>query len=561
MANLEDYHQINLLPSIAIKFYEIEMKRKYFDKLKLYIFERRKIWRLILRANVHYKFNIKRKYFCAWLTFRSANKAKKIKYKRAVDHNCLKLKRKYFYYVAFYPLVKLLLIVCERLLTLCIYYLFFNYNILYLHLDAITCRRNYLILLYSRDKHYTKLCGKALTTLHDHAIFKRHKREINAKSRNFFMAKNYPQYLRRYVRTWITFANDSIRKRCQMCVAEEFYNERLMKKCIKKLMEYKNYNRTKRSNTVLATTFFAVKLKIKYFKALSLYHRRRLLKYKNLQRAGEFFMTKLKLQYFLVIQHFAKEEQQYRTALVSFNRKIAGRCLQHLRTYAASRKEKNFKKFLALEHYEIKLKTVFFRALLKNCKHYRKLTEKSDSLYYKKLLSKYLCTWKKFMSIKREKQLKRYQSKQHLEAKIKTKYFKLWKVFIRENRILITNLESILIRWTFRKWKRYYNEVVTYEKKKAEALTIYNNSLIRRGLKVIVSSGLLKQTSKDYFILQRNERSLKIAAKYFRIWKSKVIIPKSSIGNISAENNLQFQWNPICFEEPRIPSFLNTIKY
>lgn len=541
------------------------IQRKYFQKMKVFWYEEKEIWRLMLRAKVHYNFKSKKKYFKAWISFKNQQKENRIKQKKAENHHFLKLKRKYFTYIAYFPLNEKLFAIYKYILQNYIIYLFLNFNILSIHLNFLTVNRNYIIYSYMKSKLNEKRVNLSISMLRINALERKRERENRRKAVEFFRRKYYDA-AKVYLSFWIKYARKKINRKHQLAKAQNFYELKLKVVYMKKLFNYLNYRQIKRYKANLATELHAKQLKRNTFRILRRFVLYRLTKYEKHRYAIAHHEETLKLKYFRNLLNFTKDEIRLRSIKEQLCFNIKMRCLRQLRLYLIHKKSKKINKLLATSHNEYKIKVNVINSL-KTCLMKRNINEyKLGKFIHEKnvqMCKKYFEMWALFKQDRINQRYKTQKATQHLNKKILKKYWQLWTEYILNYSAIQNELEKLLKNWMFRQWKTFVHNRLKYKENMAKAYDMYQNNLIKTALSIIVKAGLNQERSKERVIFNDIEHKLKLASKYFKIWRNKCLINDAFDDEISSQCVLsqsdfteKFEWHPLCFEEPKVPCYL-----
>lgn len=143
----------------------------------------------------------------------------------------------------------------------------------------------------------------------------------------------------------------------------------------------------------------------------------------------------------------------------------------------------------------------------------------------------------------------------HYNNNLLIRHLKIWLMYYKNNLKIKSQITVILKRWTFRHWRSYVFYNAKKKEKTLEAWRIYDMNITKGALKIILRAGLAQQREKEVASFEESTRRLKIAIKYFKIWRNKIITQTCNSTQMEFSEN--FQWNPICFQSAKIPYYLH----
>lgn len=568
------YHQTisSILPSVAQKHYRTKVLRKYFRLMKQFMYQEKYIWRLILRANIHYNYTLKERYFQRWNAFKNESKEIKCKLKKSDKHFKLKLKRKSFTNLAYFPLYKKLYKIYNYLLRKYFVFLFLNYSILYLNLNMVNYTKNYLILFYMKRKENIRHINNSFTSIKRYTRNRRIKKGNHNKAINFFKRKYCHLILKYYFAIWKKNTEEAITARLQLNEVENFYERKIMKRVMNKLLWYKEIRQSKRYKQHVVDEFYKTKLKKNVLRRFKMYAAHHLIKIEKRQRAETFSSSKIKAKYFKLLLCYYQKQQRLKFFRQTLIFRIKHRYFRHFQLYVKHKAIEKENWARAASCYNQKLKKKTLLKLANNAKQSKTKSEQIIKFVAEKskiLQRKYFYNWIAFMQDLNEMRSKFNVVIEHYKKKTTIKHWQAWKEYIKDNKIKINQIEKIIMRWSLRHWKQLIMEEKLYRIKMIEAQKIFKNASLKTGFKIFIRAGLSHQIARENRMIDNFEQKLKLVAKYFCIWKNKVFqnnfcgFDDGQIVNYFNSNDAyieKFQWNSLCFEEPKIPNYLKTIK-
>lgn len=494
--------------------------------------------------------------------------------KRAELHYLTKLKRTVLTHIAYFPLNQKLAIMYKYVMQRYILYLFLNYNILSLYYGFVKSRRDYIIISYMQTKNNSHYLHKTFVILRKNAIWKQKARESLYKAVEFSKKKYYPVFLKNYFAFWRTYAKEAIKQREQMLVAENFYKNKIRSFYLKKLLKFTRKQQIKKFKLNLAVKAHETKLKTVALRTLIRFVQYKQSKFDKKQTAIMHYNRHLQVKYFSIILNFTKDEQRVRFVQekLAYNQKY--RCFTQLQLYALYKQRKTKKLIGAINHHEHRLKIIamssFKRILIESQSKQEKICNFLNDNNQKRL-GRCFNNLADYKQRQKEKRDKTQMADRHFNNKLLNKYWNLWRKFSLKCLTINGQLERLLLNWTFRDWKTFVSNRISFRKKIAEARTFYEASMAKNALKVIIRAGLAQEIVKERAALNCMERRFKNVAKYFRIWKNKCSKRKgfSNLDTHRGEtlNNFlknertieRFRWNHLCYAEPKVPQYLRNI--
>lgn len=584
-----------ILPSVAVKYYTIKIKHRGYMLLKQNWYDQKVLWRLILRAELHYVYILKRNMFHKWLNVILERKQLRLKLRIAeVFYNKTIIAR---YFLRLKNIKRIEQVMTSYGITSKTYlvYLYLNFNALMLfHRHAKAFQEYCMKVLFEinyKNKHL-KYYFEKLRVFTAHMKYRRYRA---LKAEQFFLRHYKIQYLLKYFNIWKEYIKNKHAKKAAYMKSENNYKNRIMQHAFKKLYKYSKYRQFKTTLKIGADMFYSMGLKKRTLNLWKLYAERKLNKKNRLNSVSEYYLYKIKKSCFLKLLKNKNYQFWLRDKLCAFKEGSEYRakyvCIVRLKKYVTYKKTKSEKYISVANYYKHKLAYRCLRTLesyneYKKCKRKRR-----DSLLIhvfenqnKKLLKICFLKWKAYLLLKNQKkqeiEIVKMQYKNCLLRRIIRKWFQ-YKCIKNNSRKMKHNAENYyrnkLTRNALHQWHYYTQKQKRFGTTLEIARKMYEKSLLQRALATVLTHGLRKQQNRNEMAFQNLLKSFQIGLKYFKIWKYKVLHKtlKENHVNILRINEafgissptfpnkvnidlVTFKWNPLCFMKPRIPQFLKS---
>lgn len=549
----------NVLISSAEKYYKNRIKRRAFFELKKNWFENRVEWRLTLRANLHYKFTSKRNIFNGWKYYIERKKQKPFILQKIREYSDYRIKRHYFGYLRY---ARKFSLQSKRLQTVLYKLIIFSFLYVNLTSEACTFHRNLLtkLVLYRHSiyfrKRYLKTCFVNLEIYKEISLIKKNKNEI---VKAFRQLKYNPEDLRNIFEKWKKFTRFSIEKYNKIMNVNEYYNSKLKSKMFSNLLKYAIRRKAKRNTNRMVDAFYTLKLKKKMLKRWINYQNVRTIKNRKITKAVELYKKKLNIKVLKQIKKYCKRQKELKLIVLKIETKInlnlKRKCFQKITKYCAHQCDKKNKLILVENFFNKQLLIKYFNLLFER------------QLFYQHFIHKYL-EEKRLKSLTMSfNQLIKYKNRRLQKRSNYTLAFNFfnqnvlkkcltnWKVYASYRKRInqaYTNLSARLnlnakktvlkiFKTNVEMGQRFRTDLETAKK-------LYKEELLKIGLRVIIKAAYEKNKTQKQSALEEYEKEFVLVGKYFQKWKTRL---KQT--NKTHSQSLVFKWNPLCFEQPRIP--------
>lgn len=545
-----------ILPSTASQFYNNKLKKKFFEKFKFFVFQERTVWRLELRSKVHYSYKTKLKSFRRWQLYSIQQKETKIKAAIADFQFAKTTKKKYFVRLAYYPIFKKVLNVFELIVSKLVVFLFINFNILQLKQQYLQLREEYLLKFYANKKQNLRYSHRTLLILKRFVRSKRVKRENYAKAMDFLKRKSFPDFIGKYFNKWKCFADFQILQRENLEKVQYFHRFKTCKKYLKKLIRHKDVKQINRYNRKRSETFYVRKMLVKGLKQLknNVTHR------KQIKIAENHCRMRLKKKSFVILRLYCLHKQKLNENFVYLRKKFEIKQKRKLfhkllayKNFAKKKQEKNLK---AIIFYRQKLMFECFERLRTHTNYCLNKNQQFGTFEKRNLriMRRFFLKWKIYKTLIFEKQLKNIVAEKHLRNVLLRKHFSEWKRFLMELKQKNYQSQMLVKKKKFILWKKYVEGKKIHENQIKQAHQIYRRNLLKEGISIIIRAGIAKRNHFERLALKKYEKDFHLSIKYCKIWKEKVF-SKENRQPPRKETN-KFVWNPLCFQKPKIPAYL-----
>lgn len=561
----------NILPSTAVKHYKDRLKRKILNKWRGIWFDKNILWKLEIRADFHYKLSLKQKFIKKWLYFCLEKKQMQLKIQIAEKFYERKLKIRYYLRL---KNAKQAIKINNEYRTLIeehMTYLYLNFNFLHCFQEYESALELYLLNVLFKRNYKRRMFKKCFRKLLYHAKRSVYKKHLYYKSKCFFTRKYRIKIIMKYFDVWKQYVLFRREKKRKTKLALKHFGYKLMQKCFQKIILYtdkrilknntrriiRKYSEEKliikclhqwkflvveqqqnRFKKDLADNHCEIQLKQKCFMKLKKYKTQRTLLRIKLSLYCEAKKLKLLRLCFDKLRHYSYysqlKKEKYFSAQFFYKRNLQERCLMLLRKYVKHKQAKR----LQLEDLTKQAKRKTMKHFFRKWKYFIKYTatkKKKKTIaqihYNTFLLRYYLRELKKFVAYRKLQKFKQKLADQHLMHKLKMFAFSKWTEFLGE--------------------QRYFKRTLM------QAKQFYNNNLEKLALRIILEAGFSKAQEMERNALDKVLKKYKNVYRYFNIWKDKTV-KKKEVHRKPTNTQIfeMFQWNPRCFEPPRVPEFL-----
>lgn len=506
-----------VLPSQARRYYTKNLIKKAFFAWVMIWYEERKMWKLMVKAQIHYSFNVMQKMLDRWKEHHSKKIIVKLKWKIAEIH-FQKIRKRQIILLAFNKW-----------------------------------------RLYQRYKIYRKVQYKIALT--------------------FFKSKYNRNQLKIFINRWVIFTRASKREKTRFRRATMQHHYKLKLTCFRKLLVYKdmrNKNKKLINNVLLASQ---IKLQRKTLTAWKNFINIKKHKKQNLMLSEAHYVFRLKYIFFKRLLFNKIRNKTIKQKISAFknyqNQNILRSYFLKLMAYKNYRLLKHEKQEKSNFHYNKTLTKKIFvlwkkYELKKQCK--KKILEKqilNAKIYIECAKKRFLFKkWKQFWTLQLIKRQKLLSAKKCSINIIVRKYFYIWMLFLKNQRKTVLNTKiSIefyqikILKMTLAAWKTFTYNNKNFKQKLKEADCYYKTQLKKEALHFIIKSGLIQKELNFKENKQRIDHQLFLSHKYFSIWKQRTIYKKdkytkNKLYNLAdnKENMVEaanVDWYPICFLAPR----------
>lgn len=557
-----------ILPSVAHKHYKQRLKWNAFKKWRDCWFEGNVVWKLEVRADIHYNIALKQKCMKQWLCFHVSCRQLELK-QQIADAYCKRtLKIRYYIKLKNAKVATEINKMYSSAMQLHTIYVYLNYNLLQCMKNYYELYENYMLQVLLQNNYQPRIMRKCLWRLHLYANDSIQKKELNHKAKCFFRYKYGLKFKQKYFHMWKQYVAYHQNKQKKNNRALKHFNFRLIQRCFLKIQNYSTYRFLKNKIKEAAATYHQEKL----MRKICIHWKRfvnikQTMHFKN-ARALNHYEVFLKRVYFTNLKKYRIQQLETRFKLEMFRasreRHLLHYCFQELKRYANHRMLKK-KKCIAVQlHYERVLQKKCFK-FLQNYQARRKAKKlKLQILVYKKMkttLAHCFKKWREYVENVRAKKSRFAAVDEQLKMLLLKRYFNYLRKFknyreFRKTQQIVADKHYLhkLANCTFKEWKQFLVVQQKHKEKLLQAEQFYKNNLQRLALRIILEGGICKQQDKEKIVFEKILRRYKIAYKYYNIWRNKTITKIKS--EPRCDTFEVFEWNPRCFEKPRIPEFL-----
>lgn len=575
-----------------MKYNVKRLKRWAFKKWKQYWFEKRVIWKLELRAEIHYKMQVKLKIFKKWLYFVIKKKESHIQSQivQAFYHRNLKIK-------CFIKLSNQNMLINFMQSYGEVYHTYLVYLYLNLHILQFTKMYyetflEYYLQLLLKINYEKRLKTYTLRKLKKYAAHVKQNQINTQKAKIYFLTRFGHEYLHMYFLIWKRYATKRKFKKIEKEKAINHHQRQLMKHSVEKLFSYYCYRKRKNANNERALLFLMRKLKMKVLCKWKVYVESKQIMRNKFRMASEYYDIKLKKLCFKSLRNYVSYQNNLRQKLLQYNyvqeRRMKKQYFLKMKDFWLHKIQMKQKYNLAKNHYKSRLFKKSFDSLqlykhyhIKRKIHHEYLIKCVQERIQHTILKRCFDNWMKYKLVQNHKLFKINLGIAHYQKHLLKKILQNWSLWLKrkQERLHLTNLcekhfEMKNLSKIFKTWKIYAANEKSMRQKLDCAKKVYRKNLLKEGIRVIIINGLAKQKQREDQAFKNLRKSLDIARKYFKIWKNNVkhtphknifegeILPKYTISNnfpIKQLNTEPFKWNPLCFMKPRIPKFLTNV--
>lgn len=499
-----------ILPSIARKYYLQRIKISYFNLWRELHFEEKLLWRLIIRANIHYNLNLKRNCFKKLQLYVINKKEKALKLRISENLFNRKIKKKYFLVLYYSPKLRRAHEILVKYLNKYLIFLYLNYHINRTLLKLNELQEKLLLIMYVKKLERKRLLKSCLRILMVYKNWQVKKRENQLILKKYLESKYNSEYLMPYFQSWIQYVVIRIQKKSHYEEASVFYLNKLLRDTFNSIKKYKEMSLIKKELKLIAFEFLKRKLLFKTFNG-----------------------WKKRIDFKIKMHNLMIEAELF------YWEKLTRDCFKKLKLYF-HHKNVNRQKIIEAEEF-----------------------------YSKTIVKRIMIIWKNLLVESRERKLRISKLKKLHEFYLSKKYLKYWRLFIEKKKANYLLEKQSLMKNTFCMWKKFSERCKLFRILKEEAWNLYKKKLIHEGLRIILIAGLERKRCRENMACEVWRKQFYLSTKYFKIWKSKVLFIELSCDDFLGKKNWieakvnnsmfeEFNWNPFCFEKPRVPEYLRS---
>lgn len=551
-------------------YYQKQQLQVAFSAWKTYYFHRKVNWRSIIKAEVHYTFQLRLKFFKIWQLNTLEAKSAKIKNKIAKMFYEKRLKQMYFSWLKYNTKNRLYSKKMSKILIeeLVIYHS--HLELLIYSYTFVCLKLNMLADNFSIWKWKTVYLKRYFEKLLNYVNYIINKRNLNEKANSFLKSKYDPKVLHPYFQKWIIWTNYSLERKNKFATAENHYKDKLLWKSFKRLLMYANYAQEKREKVNQASQHYKIKT-LNYILTCWIRHtNRRLLKNNRNTEAAVHYLQKLKYNCFnRIIKYNERKKRNKHLFILAKERceyKIKIKYFEKLKKYWNCKKINLYKFNIASRYYdEYLLKYYFLRfKLYYNCQRTKKqnhelLINTLKQKHNVRRLNFWFQQWKYLKIISQKEKQSITESETFYKTTLLHRTFVQWRTYTRNKIYLRYRNEGIIKRVTIIKWRNFIRRQAQFKNKLELARNMYEKNLLSKGLTFFIKVGSETQNLKKQKALNMFEKEFQLQFKYYCIWKRKSLtnfkqLHRFTRGQSSLYRiNEVFQWNNLCFEKPKIP--------
>ena len=528
--------------STAVILLRTKLTQKYLSLWRSETHSKQTEWKLIVRADCHYRFYLKEKSWDCWRRFLSENKTMCQK-KQLADQVCSKiLQRRYM-------------------------------NLLK---QAVKIRKEVNANKVVAQSMYNRnLTSKMLNHWH----FAMAERNIAHEQENIALHFWSLSLQRQCLQQWITYKNEQILKKKMTVVVSKFYAGKLIRQSFRAWVVYRQHRKFKEIEQRKAEKLFKLKMQHKYFYQWT---DQAAISAKTKQLEGDIHVIWYQAKCRRVILHWKEfcEIQKQQRELVKMadehaRKKLLQKVLKNLQLYTEHQKQtianKNtadvfkrkcilslcfrkwvreldqveedklkYRTLMARKHYQLKLLNMSLQQWV-SYKEYRLDVRECYSLadtHYKSTLTQHMFTnWHLYLCYRKALRVKKDTAEMHHSDLLNHKYFYTWlKMYhISQNqrqdeRIAVLHCSKILLAKHFSKWKQRSVEQADNKSKNDTAMLHYQEKLLKKGLSAfarnkhhVFDKAVFKQRAQEHFHRKQLVRCLNAWFDYSKLQQSKKV--------------------------------------
>ena len=528
--------------SKATQLYRTKLLQKYLSEWRSETYTKQTEWKLIVRADCHYRFYLKEKSWECWRKFLTENRNVCQK-RQLADQTCSRiLQRRYL----------------SRLK------------------QAVKIRKEVNANnVVAQSMYHRNLTSKMLNQWH----FAMAERNIAHEQENIALHFWSLSLQRQCLEQWVMFKNEQILKKKMVVVVSNFYAGKLIQQSFRTWVAYRQHRKCKEIQQRKAEKLLKSKIQHKFFYQWS-DHAAISAKTKRLEGEIQMIWYKAKCRRALVHWRQFCEVQNYNRELIKIaeehaRKKLLQTVLNKIRLYTEHQKQtlvnkntadvlrrKNilsacFKKWIAEQdqveedklkyrtlmarkHYQLKLLNVALQqwAAYKEYRLDRKECYSLADAHYKSTVTQHLFTnWHLYICYRKNLQVKKDTAAIHYSELLNHKYFYTWLTMYhvsqnqrQDERIAVLHRSQILLTKHFNMWKQRSVEHVDSKSRDEAAVQHYQDKILRRGLNAfvknkhhVIDKAVFKKRAEDQFNRRQLERCTKAWSEYSRLQQVKKV--------------------------------------
>lgn len=451
-------------------------------------------------------------------------------------------------------------------------YLYFNFNVLQCLKDYYDAREDYLLKVLFEKNYKTRVLKSCFRKLQFYAKELNYRKNLSYKASCFFQFKYGAKLLLNYFQLWRKYTFLQLEEKYKSEKAFEHFNYRIKQLCFFKLRNYAIKRNLKNDIKTTIVEYFQEHLMKKCLKHWKVFVANQQEKRLKIAIADDYYESNLIKKSFLKLKKYKMQKDELRLKLELFSEAKTLRwlrfCFDRLKNYTKAvllKKENNLRAVLFYERNLLQKTFVFLRkyAINKKLKQMRlqDFAKAGQKIWVKYCFRK----WRNFLEIVAVKKIKTKTAETHYKFSVLKHYFdnlRKFNVYKKQQTQKRAVVERHFLRKltivTFANWRKFLEEQKMFKINLVKAQIFYRNNLEKSVLRVILEAGIGSEQEKERRALQQIFRKYTNVYKYFKIWKNR--INKQNGGGEEKVRNMAifetFEWNPLCFEKPRIPEFL-----
>ncbi|KAB0794545.1 hypothetical protein PPYR_11384 [Photinus pyralis] len=451
----------------------------------------------------------------------------------------------------------------------------------FLYMNTLNIHNNYL---QETIRHYVNV-------LHLHAfksrVFKYYFRKLQMYTEKrklkkshcelievFRQAKCNPRLLAVALRSWIYFTSISLGTRQKVELMRQRVNVKLKSVYFHLLQSYARGRTRKNNEKQLAVLFYEKSLLHKCFKAFVTYRDVRRSKHVKQRHACQFATNKLMQACFKAIVKYKNGEQRKREAhwriVATLAMKSQRRCFTILRNQRRVRliNEKKYENACQFHARQVEKKAFLILVGYRIYQAQKRTLYDRINMAVKQLtLQRTFDKWRSFCAISRQKRRMVNQADKHYLSSTMRRMLHLWKQSARRLKLTREQMNESEKIYSLKTKQKALQRLKAHvdEKKKLQAhlhaVEDFNRShMLRSGIRILLTSAFNLHKEREKLALEKYRRKHFLAVKYLGIWKRclPMAIKQPQPSPVPYEC-MSFQWNPTCFDKPKIPKYLRAI--